>query len=157
MYIIIIILIMFAFPLGSIFIERFIININAEVLPLIGKWFVFWLTGIRLLTAGLRQTFNPQFTAQKIFAIKSKESSVLVQELGFANISMGVLGISVIINNNWIMPSALVGCLFYGFAGIRHFLKKEKSSLENAAMISDLYAFLILLALFAVNIYSWLK
>lgn len=153
MYITTIILIMCAFPISSILIEHFIVNVNAEALQLIGKWFAFWLVGIRLLMAGLRQAITPQFTAEGIFEIKSKEPLVVVQELGFANISMGVLGISTIINSSWIMPATIVGGLFYGMAGIRHLMKKVKNNLEKAAMISDLYAFIILIALFIVNIY----
>ena len=43
------------------------------------------------------------------------------------------------------MPSAIVGCLFIGLAGIRHIFSKERNLLENSAMLSNLIIFIILL------------
>lgn len=57
---------MLVFPIGFILGERFLFRTAVDILPLIGKWFVFWTVGVRLFTAGLRQIWRPQFTAQKI-------------------------------------------------------------------------------------------
>ena len=37
----------------------------ADVMPLVGKWFVFWMVGVRLFIAGVRQVAQPQFTAER--------------------------------------------------------------------------------------------
>jgi len=145
MYILTIILTMFVLPVTSILTEVFFFKSNTGIMLLIGKWFVFWAMGIRLFLAGFRQATNPQFTAEKILGIKGSEQFILVQELGFANLSMGILGIGAIFNSVWTVPAALVGCLFIGFAGIRHIFSKERNFLENSAMISNLIVSAILL------------
>jgi hypothetical protein len=145
MYILTIILLMFVFPILSVLTELFIFHSAARIILLIGKWFVFWAVGVRLFTAGLRQTLRPQFTAEKILGIRGSDQLIIVQELGFANLSMGILGISTILNGNWILPAAIVGCLFIGLAGIRHVFSKERNPLENSAMLSNLIIFVVLL------------
>jgi hypothetical protein len=144
-YILTIILLMFVFPTLSILTELFIFHSTAGIILLIGKWFVFWAVGVRLFTAGLRQVLRPQFTAENILGIKGSEQLIIVQELGSANLAMGILGISTILNGSWISPAALVGCLFIGLAGIRHTFSKERNLLENTAMLSNLIIFAVLL------------
>ncbi len=145
MYILTVILLMFVFPIASVLTEIFLFKSASGAMFLIGKWFVFWAVGIRFFLAGLRQSLNPEFTAEKIFEIKGSEPLVIVQELGFANLSMGLLGIVTIFNGNWIVPSAIAGGLFYGLAGIKHITRKGKNLIENVATFSDLFMFLILL------------
>jgi hypothetical protein len=60
---------------------------------LIGKWFVSWAVGVRLMLAGLRQIFSPAFTAKTIFRIKDPEARNIVMELGFGNVSMAPLAL----------------------------------------------------------------
>lgn len=113
-----------------------------------GKWFVFWAVGVRLFSAGLRQAISPQFTAEQIFGIKSKEPLIVVQELGFANVSLGLLGLCAIFRPAWVLPTALAGGLFYGLAALRHIVAQERNQLENFALLSDLFAFIVLLIYF---------
>jgi len=112
---------------------------------LIGKWFVFWATGIRLFTAGISQSSNPAFTA-RIFKMKTHESHIVIRELGFANISLGVMGILSVINDHWRILATITGCLFFGLAGIQHMFKKSENTHEMIAMIGDLFVFIILLS-----------
>jgi hypothetical protein len=112
---------------------------------LVGKWFVFWTTGIRLFTAGISQSSNPAFTAG-IFKMKTQESYIVIRELGFANISLGVMGILSVLNDQWRMLAALTGCLFFGLAGIQHIFKKPDSTNEIIAMTGDLFVAIILLS-----------
>jgi hypothetical protein len=60
---------------------------------LFGKWFIFSAVGLRLLTAGIKQTSDPAFTAKEIFHINNTEALPIVRELGFANICFGLIGI----------------------------------------------------------------
>jgi len=144
MYILMIALTMFIFPIGCILAEFFLFKSPLGIIPLIGKWYVFWAVGIRLFIAGLRQSTNPKFTAQQILGISSDEPLQIVQELGFANLSIGLLGILTILNSDWIVPAAIVGGLFYGLAGIRHIFKADRNFLESTAMVSDLIIFVLL-------------
>ena len=81
------------------------------------------------------ESLNPKFTAEKIFEIESKEPLVVVKELGFANISMGLLGIVTIFNSVWIVPSAIVSGLFYRLAGAKHLARKGRNFTEDVATL----------------------
>jgi hypothetical protein len=146
MYLAVVVLLMCVLPVGSIVVEALIQNRLDNWILLIGRWFAFWTVGIRLLVVGARQATHPEFTAIRIFGIKSKEPLPIIQELGFANIAMGVLGTFSILNIHWIVPSALVGTIFYGFTGINRLKRKGMSTNENIAKISDMFAFVVLLA-----------
>jgi len=73
MYLAVIVLLMGVLPIGSILAELAFHSAGADGAVLVGKWFVFWSVGIRLLLAGLRQVANPAFTAETIFEVKEKE------------------------------------------------------------------------------------
>lgn len=145
MYYLIIVLLMFIFPVASVLTESLVFQSHAGIAFLTGRWFVFWAVGARLFLAGLRQTLTPQYTAAQVFGIKSQEPLVIVRELGFANLSTGVLGLSAIFHSSWVTPAAIAGCLFYGLAGINHVMRKGRDRLENMAMLSDLFVFIVLL------------
>jgi hypothetical protein len=144
MYLAVIILLMGILPALSVIIEFYILHSSADLMFLIGKWFVFWGVGVRLVLAGLRQIANPTFTADVIFGVKEKAALTIVQELGFANLSIGLLGVLALVRSEWIVPAAMTGGLFYGLAGIKHLIKGERNRTENIAMVSDLFIFLVL-------------
>ena len=113
---------------------------------LTGKYFIFWAIGIRLFIAGIRQTTQPAFTAVKIFNIRnSEESFVIIRELGFANICIGLIGILSLFNSEWRPVAAIAGGLYFGLAGIQHVAKGADSGNEVIAMISDLFVFGLML------------
>src|SRR5208337_1887623 len=92
MYLAMIILLMGALPVASIAVEFAALHGGADLLSLIGKWFVFWPVGVRLILAGLRQVADPKFTAGTIFGVKDAAALTIVQELGFGNLSIGTSG-----------------------------------------------------------------
>lgn len=69
MYVAVVALLIFALPAGSALAEHALPG-AAPFMALIGKWFVFWAAGIRLVLAGVRQLVQPEFTAQPIFRIR---------------------------------------------------------------------------------------
>jgi len=110
----------------------------------IGKWFVFWAIGIRLLTAGLRQVIKPGFTAKDILHIDSIESHIIVRELGFANICFGLAGVLSLYIPEWRTAAAFTGGLYMGIAGVQHIIKKPSTPNEVVAMVSDIFIFLVM-------------
>jgi hypothetical protein len=114
----------------------------------VAKWFVFWF-GIRLFIAGVRQVLQPGFTAREIFGMQSAESYPIVREVGFGTLSMGTLGICSLYRPGWVLCAALVGGLYYGLAGLGHVFKEGKNAMEQTAMISDVFAFFVLLVVVA--------
>lgn len=146
MYYAIVTLSMFLLPLVSIGID--IGTHQAPVLAAVGKWYVFWAVGIRLLLAGLRQSVQPRYTAKHILGIEGDEALLLVRELGFANIALGLVGTASLFAASWTQPAALAGGVFYLLAGIGHVFQHERNRLEQVAMYSDLFAGVVLLGFF---------
>jgi hypothetical protein len=143
---------LFIMPLLSIVAEVIIDHVPVGWL-LIGKWFVFWTVGIRLFTAGISQSSNPAFTAG-IFKMTTRESYIVIRELGLANISLGVTGILSLINDHWRALAAIAGTLFFGLAGVQHLLKKPDSSHEVIAMIGDLFVMIVLLLYLIIAVFN---
>lgn len=105
---------------------------------LIGPWTVFWAGGVRLVLAGLRQTFQPRFTSEQIFGIKSDDPIPIVQELGFSNLAMGTLCLLSLPMKQMLVPAAVVSGLYYGLAGVKHVFGGEKNFRRLTAMLTDL-------------------
>jgi hypothetical protein len=143
---------MFAFPLLSIAIET-AAGRPALGAALIGKWFVFWSVGIRLFTAGARQVIQPEYSANVILGLNNVESLLLVRELGFANLALGLVGMLSLLFPAWRLPVALSGGVFFGLAGVNHVLQAHRNQLENVAMVSDLFVAVILLTVFALPVW----
>jgi hypothetical protein len=144
LYLLIVLLLMLVLPVGSIYVEYSYLHRTAPLMMLVGKWFVFWSAGVRLLLAGLRQFFQPRFTAEQILGIKSDDALPLVRELGAANFATGVVGIASLAKPSFTLPVAIAAAIFYGIAGIRHVAGSDRTRNENIAMISDLFVALIL-------------
>jgi hypothetical protein len=144
MYVLTVILLMLVLPAGSIYLEH--LHGAAPLMLLVGKWFVFWSAGVRLFLAGLRQFFQPRFTSEQIFGIKSDDALPLVRELGIANFATGVVGLASLLQPGFVLPVAIASGIFYGIAGIRHTATSHRTGNETIAMISDLFIFLVLAA-----------
>jgi len=144
MYLVIVVLLLLVLPAGSVIAEVLWRGSGAvDVLLVVGKWYVFWAVGVRLFMAGVRQVLQPQFTAD-IFAIKDTAAHAIVREVGFGNLAMGVLGLASLVKPGWVMPAAIVGGLYYGLAGVGHLCRSERNFHEQTALVSDLFAFIVL-------------
>lgn len=93
LYLINVVATMLILPLACIIAEAAVKTTQVSW-PLIGKYFIFWAIGVRLLIAGFKQSLQPGFTSAQIFNIRNSEESLsVVRELGFANICLGLAGI----------------------------------------------------------------
>lgn len=143
MYYAIVALLMFALPALAIGVEsRAGVALDAA---LVLKWYVFWAVGWRLGLAGARQIAQPAYTARVILGHQGDESLLVVRELGFANLAMGVAALASFWMPAWRPPVALAAGIFYGLAGGGHVLQKHRNRLETVAMGSDLFAAAVLL------------
>ncbi len=146
MYFAIVFCLMLAAPLGAIVIDHSVLHGAAPLMWLVGKWFVFWAVGVRLALAGLRQYFDPRFTAEQIFEIHHDDALPLVRELGVANFAAGTVGILSLLRPDFVLPSAIAAAIFYGVAGFRHARQPTRNAKETFAMATDLFAFAVLAA-----------
>ena len=153
MYLVITTALMLVFPLASIAIESLALGVPLTTM-LVLKWFVFWSVGVRLFLAGIKQITQPQYTAKVILGLQSDESLILVRELGFANLSIGLIGILSYFEPSWLLAAAIAGGMFYGLAGMNHVLQKHRNRLENIAMVTDLFAASVLLVACAIAMFA---
>lgn len=145
MYITSVSLFMFIFPILSVIIDAFVLKNPLPFMLIVGKWFVFWAVGVRLLTAGVRQIAKPNLTTEGILGIKDKASWLLARELGFYNFAVGLAGIIALGADTWRPAVAFVAGLFLLLAGLQHITKKRNFE-ENIAMYSDILIALVLFA-----------
>jgi len=146
MYFASVLLLTLVLPLASIFVDHSLMQNVLPLMVLVGKWFAFWAGGVRLFIAGWRQLFQPRFTSETIFGIKSDDPLPFVRELGMANISMGTIGIVCVCVPAFVLPAAIASGLYYGFAGVGHVVHGGRNLERNVAMASDLFVALMLLS-----------
>ena len=118
---------------------------TAVLAAVVVKWFAFWAVGLRLLLAGIKQNLNPAFTAEAILGTSTPGSATLVREVGFGNLALGAIGLLSLWLSSWQLPAACGGGIFFALAGINHLLQRQRNRLENLAMVSDLFAAVVLL------------
>jgi len=147
-YFIVVTVLTFVVPLAGAFAEILINTETTFSFSLPGKWFIFSAVGLRLFIAGIKQTTDPAFTAKEIFHIDNPESFPIVRELGFANLCFGLMGIVSLFIPQWRIVSAFGSGLYYGIAGLQHFIKKPVGANERFALVTDILIFLVLLVYF---------
>jgi len=157
MHLTVVVLTMLVLPAASVLIERWTGAGTASLWQLVGKWFVFWGVGVRLLIAGVRQIAKPELTATGIFGVTDKAAFPLAQELGFWNLTIGLIAIASIKRPDWVVPMAIAGMLFYAMAGALHVTNKSREFSENVAMISDLGMAALLLAFLVATFPVWAR
>jgi hypothetical protein len=143
MYYLIVFLLMLALPALSIAVELSTCGATTAG-AVLAKWYVFWAVGVRLTLAGIRQIAQPQYTAEVILGLKSSEVRLVVRELGFANLALGLAGLLSLAIPGGRLVAALAGGVFYGLAAINHALQPHRNRLERVAMLSDFFAAAIL-------------
>lgn len=143
MQLVAIVLLMGVFPIIAIIQD--VIAGQAPLAVALGKWFVFWGVGWRLIGAAMHQMLRPGFTAKDIFSIDDPGANKLVLEIGFGNLALGIPAVASLYFPAWVPALALAGCIFFGLAGIQHIRNRATTRGEIAAMISDLGIAVILL------------
>jgi hypothetical protein len=145
MYVPVVLLLTIIAPVATALVRQFVLNDTAPQIVLLGEAYVFWAGGVRLLLAGLRQVFQPKFTAQQIFEITDEKPLQIVQELGFANLSMGLLCLISPLIPGAPLTGAIVAGAYYGLAGLKHFTTKSTHTANRRlAMWTDVLVFVVL-------------
>ncbi|PPF78006.1 hypothetical protein [Pseudoclavibacter sp. Z016] len=80
----------------------------------------------------------------------------VVQELGLANLSLGVVALVSSLVPGWGLIGALPGAIYLGLAGLRHLAKRGKSTNELVATWTDLLVFLLVVGgVVAAGLRGW--
>jgi len=125
--------------------EITLLNNSYSLSGVLLKWFTFSSVGLRLFSAGLKQSIKPSFTATEIFNADEK-SYPIVREVGFSNICIGILGILSFFFSDFRLAAAVTGGLYFGLAGFLRLLYKRDRN-EIFTTISNFYIFFVLLVL----------
>jgi hypothetical protein len=115
-----------------------------------GMWFLFWGVGTRLAVAGVSQVIRPGFTVENILGSSNPGAAQITQELGFANLSIGVVAIAASFVGDWGIPVAAIGGIFLGLAGFRHLPKRNPNIKEVVATWTDLLVF-VAMAVYVIH------
>lgn len=146
MHTIYIIATMFVIPAICITIE-YIRKQKQDILTLCCKWFVFWAVGVRGITAGCMQAFNPVYTAELLQITTG--NYIAIQELGCCNISFGVLGILSLFLQNYRKPAALSYAVFLLGASVIHISRLSIIGFDEFMSLSgDLFVVAIAIIVF---------
>ncbi len=142
MYIVLVLLQTVVLPIASGSIALAITH--GDPISTFGAWFLFWAVGTRLLVAGISQVIRPGFTVHNILGETNVGAAQIAQELGFANLSIGVGAIVAAFLGDWGIPAAIIGGLFLGLAGFRHLPKRHPNAKETVATWTDLLVFAVM-------------
>jgi hypothetical protein len=80
-YFVSVVALMLVCPLISIGIQILLGGPGMLTPALVAKWLVFWMVGVRLFLAGLRQIVQPRYTAEQILGVKDPDAALIVREL----------------------------------------------------------------------------
>jgi len=138
-------------PTTAVIIDIYISKFQVNTFSTMFKWFVFSGVGLRLFAAGLKQAINPSFTAKEIFKVSEEKSFLIVKEVGFANISIGLIGILSLYLPEFRLSAAITGGLYFGLAGCLHLFNKRRSREEIFPMVTDYFIFFVLITLVIIN------
>ena len=147
--------VMLALPVISILVEIYFFarerNFHS-VVEITAKWFIFWGLGMRSLTAGLSQAFNPPFTAALLEVPES--CFVAIREIGFANMSIGMTALISLFLPSWRKAACLCGGLYLGLAGFLHVSRMSGgiNESEAIAMASNLFILSIVVIYFVCSL-----
>ena len=141
MYILLVLLQTLILPLVSTLIHVAVGGGNPLIIA--GIWWAFWGVGTRLTVAGISQLANPGRTAKGILGIDDAGAEQVVHELGYANLSMGLIALVAPFVPGWGILGAVGGAIYLGLAGFRHVTKRGKNLDENVATWTDLLVFVM--------------
>ena len=141
MYILLVLLQTLVLPLISTTVHLALAGGNP--LMIAGMWWAFWGVGTRLAVAGTSQLANPARTAKGILGIDDPGAEQVIHELGYANLSMGLIALVAPFVPGWGILGAVGGAIYLGLAGLRHVTKRGKNLDENIATWTDLLVFAV--------------
>ncbi|MFZ1382677.1 MAG: hypothetical protein WAS54_07835 [Scrofimicrobium sp.] len=127
-------------------------TVGGDPVLVLGKWWVFWGVGTRLLVAGIAQASGRGPTTKILGASESTiQEKQLTRELGTANVGMGLAGLLALVPG-WAVPAGLAGGVFLFIAGLLHVTKRDKNAQEALATWTDLIVGAVVLVLVAYTL-----
>ncbi|PVD52239.1 hypothetical protein DC498_10980 [Terrimonas sp.] len=131
-----------ALPVLSVIAEHQFHHTDVNTI-LVGRWFIFWTVGIRLLVAGFTQVITAHRQGNTIL-LRGDPNGDTRKIIGLVKILLAGLGFLCMINNEWSLLAAITVGLYIGLAGFQHDFKKPITWEDWIYMIYDLLVFLMI-------------
>ena len=117
-------------------------NNSENIFEIIGKWFIFWSLGVRLIIAGLMQIFNPIYTNNLLQL--SLNDFIIIRELGLANFSIGLLCTISYFKKSLQKYVCIYMFIFFTGASILHIIRIENINFDELiSLITDIILIII--------------
>lgn len=135
----------FLLPILLITIEliyRHVRNRSINLSEVCIRWLHFSVMTCGSFSAGIMQTLCPQFTASMLQL--PEEAYIIIQELGYAAIGIGVVNVLALKFPKWRAPGSLARGIFILLCTINHFTRTMTMNLsEILAVIVDVWIIVI--------------
>jgi len=140
-----VLMVMIIFPIVFILIEY--LRKKDNFFNLTFKWAIFWPIGIRALTGGFMQLFNPTYTMGLLNL--GVESTIIIRELGFLQFGVGLVAILSILKRTYIEPIFICHGIFMVGASYLHISRISHINFsELVSLIGDLLIITIIMVYF---------
>lgn len=113
-------------PLVSVAVARVSVPESA-LLPLVGRWFVFWAAGLRLFLDGAGQLFR-------------RRAAGFRPEAAVAALAIGATGLMAVHRTHWTPAAAMAGGIFLGGLALVRLAQGGRSRAATAGAAGDLFA-----------------
>ncbi len=111
---------------------------------LLGRWFVFWTIGVRLMVAGLTEVMSSRRQGNIIF-LQGSESGEYRKIIGYLKILLAALGFLCMIKAQSSLIAALTAGIYLGLTGFRHDFKKPCTAIEWLYLGYDIIVFFVII------------
>jgi hypothetical protein len=129
-------------PLLSVAGEQHFVNASISII-LLGKWFLFWTIGVRLMVKGF---------AQVIRSVRNGNSSLLNRDetgdftkmLGLAKMALAGMGFLCVVNDQWSLLATITVGVYLGLTGFQHDFKRPTTTRGWMSMSYDFLVFTVI-------------
>ena len=130
------ILFVFALPILSVIVQHHLTKV--DITPaLLGRWFILWVVGIRLLVVGFAKVIHSGRKGNAVL-LNSDDGIGLSKITGLAKMALAGLGFLCVAYDQWsLLPTITVG-IYLGLAGFQHDFKKPTTSEGWISMSYDM-------------------
>lgn len=114
------------------------------------KWLAFWAIGFSAVTTGAMQVICPVYT-EKILKLEMNET-IIISELGAANIAMGLLALLGLWKKNLIKPATLTYGIYILGCTLLHISRLNGMGFgEVTSLIGDIWIIIVALLIALIH------
>jgi len=129
-------------PLLSAAAEHHFVHASISII-LLGKWFMFWTIGIRLLIKGFVQVIRSRRNGNSSLLSKD-ETWEVAKILGLAKMALAGMGFLCVVNDQWSLLATITVGVYLGLTGFQHDFKRPSTTTGWMNMSYDVLVFSVI-------------